>query len=80
MTDIEDLIADARKYGPESMSSQLIRKLADALEAQQAKITAALNHDPLHGADSGLHCGGMAPCIRRILSDAPTETDAEDER
>ena len=28
----------------------------------------ALNHDPLHGSKEGLHCGGMAPCIRETLT------------
>lgn len=55
--------------------ARLYETLADALEAAQAalaraeaRIAQALNHDPLHGESSGLHCGGMAPCIRRILS------------
>jgi hypothetical protein len=51
----------------------------DRAEAAEAKITAALTHDPLHGADSGMHCGGMAPCIRRILSDAPTPLESKPE-
>lgn len=38
--DIKKLIAEARKYGPESMSSQLIRKLADALEAEHHRAEA----------------------------------------
>jgi hypothetical protein len=37
-------------------------------ERAEARIAAALDHDPLHGNSDGLHCGGMAPCIRRILT------------
>lgn len=38
-----------------------------------AIVKKVLSHDPLHGADSGLHCGGMAPCIRDILTTAPAD-------
>lgn len=42
----------------------LIAKLREA----EAVIAEALNHDPLHGSKEGLHCGGMAPCIRETLT------------
>ena len=42
----------------------LIAKLREA----ETVIAAALNHDPLHGRTEGLHCGGMAPCVRDVLA------------
>ena len=42
----------------------LIAKLREA----ETVIAAALNHDPLHGRTEGLHCGGMAPCVRNVLA------------
>ena len=42
----------------------LIAKLREA----EAVISEALNHDPLHGRKEGMHCGGMAPCIRETLT------------
>lgn len=69
MTD-EELIAEARSWPREGINEgPLINALADRLERAEKVIADALNHDPLHGAPEGLHCcGGMAPCIRRILS------------
>lgn len=40
--DIGSLIAEARKWGPESMSSRLIARLADALESVAAERDIAL--------------------------------------
>lgn len=49
----------------------------DEVEAQRNQLAAvvekALHHDPLHGESQGLHCGGMAPCIRSILTAAPAD-------
>ena len=86
MTDHADLIAEARDFvqmgsGINVMEAdRLIEDLSRELETadQRAAELAAvvekvLNHDPLHGADSGLHCGGMAPCIRNILDSAPAD-------
>lgn len=49
----------------------LITRLREAetrLREAEAVISEALNHDPLHGSKEGLHCGGMAPCIRETLT------------
>lgn len=59
----DDLAAHIAAFDPPTVLA-LIAKLREA----EAVIAEALNHDPLHGSKEGLHCGGMAPCIRETLT------------
>lgn len=78
---LDDLIARLRyEYGADNPYAgvdvgKVMSDAADALESATAKlreaegaIAEALNHDPLHGRKEGMHCGGMAPCIRETLT------------
>lgn len=50
---------------------QLLReavKREGRVRRAEGAIAEALNHDPLHGRKEGMHCGGMAPCIRDALT------------
>ena len=50
---------------------QLLReavKREGRVRRAEGAIAEALNHDPLHGRKEGIHCGGMAPCIRDALT------------
>lgn len=50
---------------------QLLReavKREGRVKRAEGAIAEALNHDPLHGRKEGMHCGGMAPCIRDALT------------
>ena len=58
---------------------QLLReavKREGRVRRAEGAIAEALNHDPLHGRKEGIHCGGMAPCIRDALT-AYTPTNQE---
>ena len=57
------LVANGSSDDPPTVVA-LIAKLREA----ETVIAAALNHDPLHGRTEGLHCGGMAPCVRDVLA------------
>lgn len=46
---------------------EAVKREARVRRAEGA-IAEALNHDPLHGRKEGMHCGGMAPCIRDALT------------
>lgn len=59
----DDLAAHIAAFDPPTVLA-LIAKLREA----EAVIAEALNHDPLHGSKEGMHCGGMAPCIRETLT------------
>lgn len=54
-------------------AKEVLRVRTAERDAAYTAIREALTHDPLHGKTWGLHCGGMAPCIRAILSRIPTE-------
>lgn len=69
--------ADQRAAQAEAELKDAYRTDIPSLKEQRDELAAVvekvLSHDPLHGADSGLHCGGMAPCIRDILATAPAD-------
>lgn len=60
---------------------QLLReavKREGRVRRAEGAIAEALNHDPLHGRKEGMHCGGMAPCIRDALTAyKPTNQEGE---
>ena len=62
---------------------QLLReavKREGRVRRAEGAIAEALNHDPLHGRKEGIHCGGMAPCIRDALTTyKPTNQDGGDD-
>lgn len=60
--DADELEDRLYKYQDEA-----VKAWGRALNAEDV-ISEALNHDPLHGSKEGLHCGGMAPCIRETLT------------
>lgn len=63
---------------------QLLReavKREGRVRRAEGAIAEALNHDPLHGRKEGMHCGGMAPCIRDALTAyKPTNQEGNTER
>lgn len=63
---------------------QLLReavKREGRVRRAEGAIAEALNHDPLHGRKEGMHCGGMAPCIRDALTAyKPTNQEGSTER
>lgn len=69
---LDDLEAKARAMtywgGDEQVLALDTITLIAKLREAEAVIEEALNHDPLHGSKEGLHCGGMAPCIRETLT------------